>query len=307
MKLYTPQKVIFGDMLVDLNVAWPQKSYKEPITENDLKILKKTLYTLKFHGYTHIALNFTVNHSDKFPSNPKELNPIKIEERFGDLMKETGLKIYSRITLIIDDPSKGQTLNKISQAFDIIAALPISEKGITLATTNLDIDILTFNYGQRFPAFLKHKSICSCVNRGVKIEITYGYALRDLQQRRQFVNNARSVIRSTRTRGIVISSGAENALECRNILGITSLIRLMGLPSDKCSKAMNEIASLVLLNGRLRNKSYKQTVVASGNNTNVVDDFDFDQNKQIKIVKRVKDDDLDTSEDSIHLDKKLKK
>lgn len=294
-------------MLVDLNVAWPQKSYKEPVTEDDLKKLKKTLYTLHFYGYTHVALNFTVNHSDKFPNNAKELNPMNIKERFSEMMQETGLKIYSRITLIIDDPSKGQTLNKISQAFDLIAALPISEKGITLATTNLDIDILTFNYGQRFPTFLKHKSICSCVNRGVKIEITYAYALRDIQQRRQFVNNARSVIRSTRNRGIVISSGAENALECRNVLGITSLVRLMGLPSDKCGKAMGEIASLALLNGRLRNKSYKQTVVASGNGTNVVDDFDFDDKKQIKLVKRVHDDDLDANSGSIHLEKKLKK
>lgn len=222
-------------MLVDLNVPWPQNSYADKVTSQAVNNLIKTLSTLHMLGYTHIAINFTVNHSEKFPNDVKLLNPIDIKRRFGELMDRTGLKLYSRITLIIDDPSKGQSLSKISQAFDIVAALPISEKGLTLSTTNLDIDLLTFQYGSRLPTFLKHKSICSCVNRGVKLEIVYGYALRDVQARRQFVSNVRSVIRSSRSRGIVIGSGAMSPLECRNILGVTSLIKNLGLPSDRLS------------------------------------------------------------------------
>lgn len=271
-------------MLVDLNVSWPQKSFKDVVNAEQVAKVRHTLSTLHLLGYTHVALNFTVSHSDKFPNNPKELNPLKIDERFGDLMKSTGLKIYSRITLIIDDPSKGQSLSKISQHYDIIAALPISERGITLATTNLDIDLLTFHYGQRLPTFLKHKSICSCVKRGVKIEIVYAHALRDSQSRRQFISNVRSVIRSSRSRGIVISSGAQSPIECRNLLSTTCLIKSLGLPSDRCSKAQGQLASLVLLNGRLRTKSYKQTVVVGGQ---VVEDLHtIDDAKCIKIVKR---------------------
>lgn len=273
-------------MLVDLNVPWPQDSYEKPASIEDIDKLRATLSTLHTLGYSHVALNYTVNQSDKFPGSIKDMNPMKIDEVFGGFMKETGLKIYSRITLIIDDPSKGQSLSKISQAFDIVAALPISERGLTLATTHLDIDLLTFNYGSRLPTFLKHKSICSCVNRGVKLEVVYGYALRDIQSRRQFVSNVRSAIRSSRTRGIVVSSGARDALECRNIIGVTSLIKSLGLPSDKCTKAMGELASLVLLNGRLRNKSYKQTIVIGGGDSNVVDDESIDETKNIKIVKR---------------------
>lgn len=271
-------------MLVDLNVSWPQKSFKDVVNAEQVAKVRHTLSTLHLLGYTHVALNFTVSHSDNFPNNPKELNPLKIDERFGDLMKSTGLKIYSRITLIIDDPSKGQSLSKISQHYDIIAALPISERGITLATTNLDIDLLTFHYGQRLPTFLKHKSICSCVKRGVKIEIVYAHALRDSQSRRQFISNVRSVIRSSRSRGIVISSGAQSPSECRNLLSTTCLIKSLGLPSDRCSKAQGQLASLVLLNGRLRTKSYKQTVVVGGQ---VVEDLHtIDDAKCIKIVKR---------------------
>ncbi|QLG70464.1 hypothetical protein HG535_0A04040 [Zygotorulaspora mrakii] len=279
-------------MLVDLNVCWPQKSYQETVTERDVWNVRKTLETLNVLGYTHVAINFTVNHSEKLPSDPKEVNPIRIEERFGHLMKTTGLKIYSRITLIIDDPSKGQSLTKISKFFDIVSALPISERGVTLATTSLEIDILTFNYGERLPVFLKHKSICSCVKRGVKIEIVYSYALRDIQLRRQFVSNVRSVIRSSRSRGLVISSGAQTPLECRNVLGVVSLIKFLGLPSDKCNRAMGELAALVLLNGRLRNKSYKQTVVVGGgSDSDIVNDITPSTNTEnIKIIKRKRQD-----------------
>lgn len=281
-------------MLVDLNVPWPQKSFRELPSPQEISKLKATLMTLHTLGYTHIALNFTVNHSDKFPSSAKDMNPIQIKENFSGLMKSTGLKLYSRITLIIDDPSKGQSLSKISQAFDIIAALPISERGLTLATANLDIDLLTFQYNQRLPTFLKHKNICSCVNRGVKLEITYSFALRDIQARRQFIQNVKSVIRSSRSRGIVISSGAEKSLECRNVLGVTSLIKQLGLESDKCNKALSENAALVLLNGRLRNRSYKQTiVVGGGSNTDVVNDDDVDDLRLIKIVKRRDNDDVE--------------
>lgn len=247
-------------MLVDLNVRWPQKSLQDPLTSEGLDTLKATLSTLHILGYTHVAINITVNHSDKLPNTPAELNPMKLSERFAEFMKTTGMKLYSRITLIIDDPSKGQSLSRIAQHYDILAALPISERGLALATANMDIDLITFHYGQRLPTVLKHKAMGGCVKRGVKVEITYADALRDVQSRRIFVNNVRSVIRSTRSRGIVVSGGCNNALECRNLIAVMSIFRTLGLPNDKCTKAMNELASLALLNGRLRNKSYKQTI-----------------------------------------------
>lgn len=275
-------------MLVDLNVPWPQKSFNEPPSEAQIKNVTNTLETLHTLGYTHIALNFTVHHTEKFPPSAKDQNPIKITKYFGSLIKATGLKLYTRITLIIDDPSKGQSLSKISQSFDIVAAMPVSERALTLATTNLDVDVLTFQYSQRLPSYLKHKSICSCVARGVKLEIVYANALRDMQSRRQFIQNAKSVIRSSRSRGIVISSGAEKPLECRNILGVTSLIKYLGLDGDRCNKAMTDLAALVLLNGRLRTKSYKQTiVVGGGGNTDIVNEVDtIDEAKIVKVVKR---------------------
>lgn len=274
-------------MLLDLNVPWPQKSFDTPPTEKDINKLRNTISTLHTLGYTHLAINFTVNHHDKFPQSAKEMNPIDLS-LFDDLVKSTGIKLYTRITLIIDDPSKGQSLSKISQAFDVIAALPISEKALTLAATSLDIDMLTLQYDQRLPTLLKHKTMGSCTNRGVKVEIVYSVALRDVRSRRQFVSNVKSVLRSCRNRGIVVSSGAENPLECRNIIGVTSILKFIGLPNDKCGKAMGEFASLTLLNGRLRNKSYKQVICVG--NEDVINEGGLDNSSLFKIVKRKRDD-----------------
>lgn len=270
-------------MLVDLNVPWPQQSFDSPPSNSDIQSLKSTITMLHTLGYTHLALNFTINHHDKFPQLSKDINPIDLS-LFSDVCEATGVKLYTRITLIIDDPSKGQSLSKISQAYDIVAALPISGKGLVLATSNLDIDLLTFHYDQRLPFILKHKTMGSCVSRGVKVEIVYVNALRDTRTRRQFINNVKNVIRSCRNRGIIMSSGAMNPLECRNIVSVTSILNFIGLPNDKCGKAMGELASLALLNGRLRTKSYKQVICVG--NEDVVNEEGLLDNPLVKIVKR---------------------
>lgn len=269
-------------MLVDLNVPWPQKDFNSPPSSKDIKLLQNTLATLHTLGYTHVAINFTVNQQDKFPSTLKEMNPINLT-LFDEFVKSTGIKLYSRITIIIDDLSKGQPLTKICQAYDIVAALPISEKAVTLAASNLDIDILSFSYDKRLPTLLKHHTMGGCIKRGVKVEIVYANALRDIRTRKQFVSNVKSVIRTCRNRGIVISSGATTPLECRNVISVASLLNFIGLPNDKCGKAMGELASLVLLNGRLRNKSYKQVVCIG--NEDVVNE-DLSEHGSYKIVKR---------------------
>lgn len=276
-------------MLVDLNVPWPQKSYDlkpSPTEIDEVKLILTTLHTL---GYTHVVLNFTVPHTTKFPKVKTEINPIDLDT-FKDVISSTNLKLYTRLTIIVDDPSKGQSLNNIAPQFDIVAAMPISERGLTLATVNLDIDMLTFQYSQRLPVFLKHKNICRCVKNGVKIELVYATALRDINSRKQFIINCKNVIRASRSRGIVISSGATSLLECRNLLAVTSLINFIGLKQDRCNKAMTELAALVLLNGRLRSRSYKQTiVVGSGEGTDVVDDQSVSNCSLIKTVKRRRD------------------
>lgn len=239
-------------MLIDLNIHWPQKSYNTPPSHNDIIRLKNTLVTLEELGYTHIALNFTLNHSDRVPSN-KSINPIDLS--LLDEFKNR-LKLFTRATIIIDEPSQGQSISKLSSSFDIISVLPISEKGLLLACNSLDIDIITFDYTKKLPTFLKQKTIGAAVKKGIKFEITYSDYLKE-QTRQFFINDALNLIRASRAQNLVISSGANNSIELRSFPDVLNLLQLLGFKTDN----VQDKASKVLLSGRLRAKSHKQTVM----------------------------------------------
>lgn len=274
-------------MLVDLNIPYPQKDLnsKSP-SEADLKNLENTLTILHELGYTHIALNITHPHHLPFPKDINKMNPMNINKRFKKFMEITGIKLYSRLTILINDPSKGQSLAKITPHYDIISALPISEKAVLVATQHLEIDILTFDYSNKLPMILKHKNICSCIKRGIKIEINYSNAIKDINSRRFFIQNLRNVIRSSRNRGIIISSGAQSPLECRNVLAINGLLKMCGLKKPATELMGNECGS-ILLQGRLRRKSYKQVIAVGDINVveNVTEDGS-DNDNFTKLKKR---------------------
>lgn len=240
-------------MLIDLNVHWPQESYSKPPTAADIQKLKNTLVTLEEFGYTHIVLNFTLNHSDKVPSN---INPINLS-----LLSEfkNRLTFFTRVTIIVDEPSQGQSISKLQSAFDIIAVLPVSEKGLLLACTSLDIDLITFNYNKKLPTFLKHKTIGSAIKRGIKFEITYSSFLNELT-RSQFLNNSINLIRASRNQNLIISSGANSSVKIRSFNDILIILKILGFKQSNLN-LIKDKTSTVLLNGRLRLNSYKQTIM----------------------------------------------
>ncbi len=242
-------------MLIDLNIHWPQKNYQTPPSHNDIVKLKNTLVTLEELGYTHIALNYTLNHSDKIPSN-QTINPINL-----DLLKEfqNRLKLYTRVTIIVDEPCQGQSISKLQNGFDIVSVLPISEKGLLLACNSLDIDLITFDYSKKLPTFLKQKTIGAAIKRGVKFEITYSNFLKN-ENRPQFINNTLNLIRASRNQNLVVSSGAQQSVELRSFPDVLNLLQLLNFKQSDGNNLIDK-ASKVLLSGRLRIKSYKQTVM----------------------------------------------
>lgn len=243
-------------MLIDLNVHWPQQNYTTPPSPQDIIKLKNTLITLEELGYTHIALNYTLNHSDKIPSNTK-LNPIDLDQ----LKEFEGrLKFFTRATIVIDEPSQGQSISKLQNGFDIISVLPISEKGLLLACNSLDIDLITFDYTKKLPTFLKQKTLGAAIKKGVKFEITYGNFLQSGTIRSQFINNSLNLIRASRNQNLVVSSGARSSIECRNFPDVVNLLQLLGFKQSNLNNLQDK-SSKVLLSGKLRIKSYKQTVM----------------------------------------------
>lgn len=293
--------------MFDLNVPWPVNSYAKPSAQQ-IVTLQNCIATLYVLGYTHLAINFVVPETVKLPyGQPNTINPIPIQQLRDHFLHFPNLKLYSRLTLQISDPAQCQGLSKLQNIFDIIAIQPNTERALQLATTNLDVDLISFNLSNRLPFFLKHKAIGSAVEKGIKFEFCYssvitgpaGYLVSSttetnmslsttaLLARKVFFNNVMQLIRASRSNGLVVSSGAVQPLQARNGNDILNLLKTVGLDSARAKACLTDNAEKVLISGRLRIKSFKQTIMIAGK-TNTDESFysndNEDVNKKIETI-----------------------
>ncbi|CEP24875.1 RPP1 [Cyberlindnera jadinii] len=225
-------------MMIDLNI---------PYTTNT-QLLRNQLQLLATLGYTHAAINHTIQHSTS-PSG--FVNPIDLS-----LFKDIDIKVFTRVTIVVDEPAQGQSINKFVQLYDIVAVLPTSERALLMACSSMEVDIITFHYTKRLPTFLKHKTIGNAISRGIHLEIVYSALFAEPCQ---FMSNVLNVIRSSRQQNLIISSGASRLLYLRSMKDIYTVMEQLGLKRNSVTQCTKR-SLRVLLNGRLRNHSYKQTV-----------------------------------------------
>ncbi|OBA20911.1 PHP domain-like protein [Metschnikowia bicuspidata var. bicuspidata NRRL YB-4993] len=264
--------------MYDINVPWPSSSYALEPSPAELTNFYNTIAMLHSFGYNYLAINFIVDEAVKLPVNsPSKLNPVPMAElrkRFGAFSK---LRLFSRITLVVSDPAKAQSILKINNtgAFDIVAVQPTTEKALQLTVTNLDIDLLSLPMASRLPFFLKHKTVGLALAKGVKFEICYsgliagpaGYESSTALgasghiSRKNFFSNCLQLIRASRCRGLVFSSGATEPLHVRNYADVLAIMNSLGLKVSNSKEGFLAHPESVLVKGRLRIKSHKQTVI----------------------------------------------
>lgn len=262
--------------------------------------------------YRYIAINFTVSENVKLPlSTPDKLNPIPIGELRKRFKNFANLHLFSRITLVIADPAKCQNIAKLNNlaCFDIISVQPTTEKALQLTTTNLDIDIVSLPMLSRLSFFLKHKTVGQALSRGIKFEICYsgliagpaGYESSSALgatghiSRKTFFGNCLQLIRALRCQGLVFSSGASEPLHVRNHVDILAVMRELGLKTSNAKEGFVKNPESVLVSGRLRVKSNKQTVMVGnelgklGRASTIIDGEDKKNNVLADYKRKLKD------------------
>lgn len=264
--------------MYDLNVPWPGHDYSTKALQMELTNLHNTIAMLYTFGYRYIAINFIVSESVKVPvSSPDKLNPIPINELRKQFGSFKDIHLFSRITVVITDPAKTQNIPKIinSGAFDLIAVLPTTEKALQLATTNLDIDLVSLPMSTKLPFFLKHKTVGLALSKGIKFEICYsglvsgpaGYessvqlGTTAHMSRKDFFFNCLQLIRAARCKGLAFSSGATEPLHVRNYTDVIAIMQTLGLKVSNSKEGFTRVPESVLVKGRLRIKSNKQTIM----------------------------------------------
>lgn len=263
--------------MYDLNVVWPSQSYTKPTTAQ-MENLHNTISMLYTFGYNYLAINFIVLETVKLPQNGVEkLNPIPMDELRQRFKAFPKLRLFSRITLVLSDPSKCQNVLKINNtgAFDIVAVQPMTEKALQLTATNLDVDLISLPMAARWPYFLKHKTVGQALGKGIKFELCYSGLIGGAASyenssslgvtgkisRKQFFSNSLQLIRASRSQGLVLSSGAVEPMNVRNYVDILAILNQLDLKNSNCKEGFLNNPESVLIKGRLRITSNKQTIM----------------------------------------------
>ncbi|OTA86020.1 hypothetical protein M434DRAFT_400042 [Hypoxylon sp. CO27-5] len=259
-------------MLYDLNIAWsPTTSAAD---------LERTLRFSSQLGYNVVALNHTLdaplpsnisNPLPKFPSpsssSSSSSNP---ETENRNLRIPTTLR---RLTINLADPAQNPQLPKAAQAYDIVALRPHTEKAFQAACLTVsatDVSLISLDLTSRLPFYLRPKPCMAAVSRGLRFEICYGRAVgpgADARARANFIGNVAQLVRATRGRGLVVSSGGESggsgsggALALRAPADVVNLLAVWGLPTDRGMEALGTNPRGVVVNEGIKRSGFRGVV-----------------------------------------------
>ncbi|KAL9101997.1 MAG: hypothetical protein Q9163_002797 [Psora crenata] len=233
-------------MYYDLNVQY---------TSNKAE-LQGTLAFLAELGYSTVALNHTI--TGNVPADITNQIPKTLS---FDLPPK--LKILRRCTLVHSDPSQNYRLSILSSIYDVVAVRPMTEKALQQACHSLECDIISPDFGVRYPFYFQIKTVKSALDRGIKFEICYGPGIMNADggaSRRNLISNATQLIRATRGRGIILSSEAKTALACRGPADIINLALTWGLHQDRGAEAVGREARSVVVQSQMKRNSFRGVI-----------------------------------------------
>ncbi|RKP14090.1 RNase P subunit p30, partial [Piptocephalis cylindrospora] len=128
----------------------------------------------------------------------------------------------------------------VEKSFDLIAIRPGDEASFIAACT-MDqeaIDIISVDLSRRLNFHFKYSQVGQAVQRGIYFEICYGSAIHDAASRRQLISNAQGLVRASRGRNILISSGASHALSLRGPSDVMNLASLFNMSPNEARDAL---------------------------------------------------------------------
>ena len=129
------------------------------------------------------------------------------------------------------------------------------------ACSSLEADIISLDLSIRHQYHFKQKTIGLALSRGLRVEISYGAALaNDTNARRNVISNATQLVKATKGKGLVASSGARRAGGCRAPYDVINLASLWGLSQDKGRFCVADHPRSVVVQAELRRRAFRNVV-----------------------------------------------
>eukprot|EP01054_Gregarina_sp_Poly1_P005702 Gregarina_sp_Poly_1__5701@NODE_2_length_28028_cov_167_134223_g1_i0_p10_GENE_NODE_2_length_28028_cov_167_134223_g1_i0NODE_2_length_28028_cov_167_134223_g1_i0_p10_ORF_typecomplete_len279_score23_80RNase_P_p30/PF01876_16/5_3e37_NODE_2_length_28028_cov_167_134223_g1_i02117222008 len=254
-------------MILDLNVAWNQKTAKTLLSEAGVL------------GYDGIAFTTCVDSSERLKSNFYDQTRIEQDSSLLRLHHSQGFSVRnSHAALCFNFPPRpGQTiqLKRLHvtltssgdfanfaaymrnahqggptgpNLFDLVSVEIRDEKVWQLALQQPFADIIVLDfYASRLPFTLKRSQILLAARQHVYFEICLGKAMIDPSCCKQLFRNLPYLLRFLPTSRLLVTSGASTPLQMRAPQDLIPLIQMLGLESASAALAvLSENATNVL-------------------------------------------------------------
>uniref|UniRef100_A0A7S1U7N7 Uncharacterized protein n=1 Tax=Phaeomonas parva TaxID=124430 RepID=A0A7S1U7N7_9STRA len=169
-------------------------------------------------------------------------------------------RLYTRITCVVETEAEARTLDHGSAALDsyeIVAARPTADDAFDFCCKRAQVDVISLDLCNRLSFHLHPTTVAAALARGVFFEVCYAPALDHAVRRRRLVANVAELVRATRGRNLIFSSGASDSWALRGPLDVVNLAGLLGLPSPSLEAILGKNARQVLLHGLSRHGRHR--------------------------------------------------
>ena len=162
----------------------------------------------------------------------------------------------SRVTVSFDSTRHAAdicTPSAVLNSYDIVAVRPGDAASLRHAADCGAVDIIQLDLaGGRLPFALRVENVEHVLRAGLVFEVDVAAAIRDSAARQYLISNTNSLLRLTRGRGILLTSGARTPLELRSPLDTAAIASLMGMSRGDALAAMSRTAQAVLKHAQQR-------------------------------------------------------
>ncbi|KAJ2792169.1 RNA-binding RNA processing protein rpp1 [Coemansia linderi] len=270
-------------MFYDLNIALPDTAGKAGgiVSSHDWAQVAQAVERARALGYQVVALNQTIS-SKLVPEHLAVWKSVPaIKDAVYSWSRETGaraggsafssvphgkIRVLRRLTVIVSDTAQSQSLTGSGSAttaeYDVVAVRPTTDKLLSAASSGAwdAVDIISLDMGGRWGYFVKHKTAGQVLAMGLALEISYQPALADSATRQQWVSNAASIVRVTRGRGLIWTSGARQAFDLRSPYDISALGEVLQLNSDLSKRALSSGSRTALVHALTRTSTLRAVI-----------------------------------------------
>ena len=230
------------EQFADLNIISPTAGNEQKYYDVCLEL-----------GYHTIAFNNIVNMKEAFVKNVLTLPSLKHQSSCH------GLQVLNRVTLICSNPSHLRALKSpVLQDFDIVAVSMETEELLSKAIQDFSncFQIISFNLTSPLSYRLKHSHLQPCKLNSIVFEICYSPAIKDSTACRHIVSNSKDLNWTSRGKGFIISSGADNPMFIRGPYDVINLVSLFGIDFKSAKQAISETYNMVLTKGFSRSQTF---------------------------------------------------